>query len=298
MDFKTAMAAARAEAESRRKTGKPDEGKEKRRSRSGPDMGLESFDPAKYVSKEKAETASMWLVLAFSITVSLLMRFVFMPGLSSDDNILWLLPLMLVFVLPSLHRTVMPEGFKEHYTKGTWFKASFLHTFTWLAVTFLLVNPPLGDIGAPTVAESWVIVVDDGSGNLVYPANESSYNVILTTSTEGMDEGNTAWLLFAVRDNLDTSNVDISVQISDGINSSTLNSSSSDFSTVTDSEFNSTWISKLKSEDRKEDLGIAVNLGSLSVGEWDVKVTLSEQGKPWVNTSPTYSWKVIVKQAD
>jgi len=298
MDFKTAMAAARAEAESRRKTGKPDEGKEKRRSRSGPDMGLESFDPAKYVSKEKAETASMWLVLAFSITVSLLMRFVFMPGLSSDDNILWLLPLMLVFVLPSLHRTVMPEGFKEHYTKGTWFKASFLHTFTWLAVTFLLVNPPLGDIGAPTVAESWVIVVDDGSGNLVYPANESSYNVILTTSTEGMDEGNTAWLLFAVRDNLDTSNVDISVQISDGINSSTLNSSSSDFTTVTDSEFNSTWISKLKSEDRKEDLGIAVNLGSLSVGEWDVKVTLSEQGKPWVNTSPTYSWKVIVKQAD
>jgi len=298
MDFKTAMAAARAEAESRRKTGKPDEGKEKRRSRSGPDMGLESFDPAKYVSKEKAETASMWLVLAFSITVSLLMRFVFMPGLSSDDNILWLLPLMLVFVLPSLHRTVMPEGFKEHYTKGTWFKASFLHTFTWLAVTFLLVNPPLGDIGAPTVAESWVIVVDDGSGNLVYPANESSYNVILTTSTEGMDEGDTAWLLFAVRDNLDTSNVDISVQISDGINSSTLNSSSSDFTTVTDSEFNSTWISKLKSEDRKEDLGIAVNLGSLSVGEWDVKVTLSEQGKPWVNTSPTYSWKVIVKQAD
>ena len=298
MDFKTAMAAARAEAESRRKTGKPDEGKEKRRSRSGPDMGLESFDPAKYVSKEKAETASMWLVLAFSITVSLLMRFVFMPGLSSDDNILWLLPLMLVFVLPSLHRTVMPEGFKEHYTKGTWFKASFLHTFTWLAVTFLLVNPPLGDIGAPTVAESWVIVVDDGSGNLVYPANESSYNVILTTSTEGMDEGNTAWLLFAVRDNLDTSNVDISVQISDGINSSTLNSSSSDFSTVTDSEFNSTWMNKLKSEDRKEDLGFAVNLGSLSVGEWDVKVTLSEQGKPWVNTSPTYSWKVIVKQAD
>ena len=298
MDFKTAMAAARAEAESRRKAGKPDDGKDKRRSRSGPDMGLESFDPAKYVSKEKADTGSMWLVLSFSVSVSLLMRFVFMPGLSPDDNILWLLPLMLIFVLPSLHRTVMPEGFKEHYTKGTWFKASFLHTFSWLAVTFLLVNPPLGDIGAPEVAEGWIIVTDSGDGELIYPVNESSYNVIFTDGSDGMSDDSTAWLLFAVRDNLDTSNVAVNIKISDGFNETTLNSSSSDFAELTKGDFNSTWMNRLVSEDREMDLGIAVNLGNLSEGVWNVELTLSEQGKPWVNTSPKYTWEVIVKHAE
>lgn len=296
MDFKTAMAAARAEAESRRKAGKSGEGKEKRKSRSGPDMGLESFDPSKYVSKEKAETASMWLVLLFSTTVSLLMRFVFMPGLSPSDNILWLLPLMLIFVLPSLHRTVMPEGFKEHYTKGTWFKASFLHTFTWLAVTFLLVNPPLGDIGAPEVAEDWIIIVEDETGSLIYPSNESSYNVVLTDEEAGMHEDHEAWLLFGIRDNLDTSNVVVSVKISDGLNETVLNSSSLDYDKLVDEGLNSTWIDKLVSEDRKEDLGFAVNLGSLTSGTWNLEVILSEQGKPWVNTSPVYSWEIKVLQ--
>ena len=292
------MAAARAEAESRRKAGKSADGKEKRRSRAGPDMGLESFDPSKYVSKEKAETASMWLVLLFSATVAILMRFLFMPGLSPSDNILWLLPLMLIFVLPSLHRTVMPEGFKEHYTKGTWFKASFLHTFTWLAVTFLLVNPPLGDIGAPEVAEGWVIIVEDNNGDLIYPANESSYNVILTSGGDGMPEGQNAWLLFAIRDNLDTSNVDVSVKISDGFNDSVLNSTNTDFVKFVEDGLNPKWLDNLVSDDREKDLGVAVNLGSLASGTWNLEVTLSEQGKPWINTSPLYSWEIQVIQTD
>ena len=55
-----------------------------------------------------------------------------------------------------------PASFVELYTKGTWFKASFLHIFTWLAITMLLVNPPFGDIGAPEIANQWtVLVVDD-----------------------------------------------------------------------------------------------------------------------------------------
>ena len=69
MDFKSAMAAARAEAESRqrKKRRDKDEKSEKKRSRSGEDMGLESFDPVNYVAKERAETASMWLVLGLSL---------------------------------------------------------------------------------------------------------------------------------------------------------------------------------------------------------------------------------------
>ena len=53
VDINTAMAAAAAE---RRKKGK---GGEKKRSRSGADLGIESFDPVKHVAKERADAASM-----------------------------------------------------------------------------------------------------------------------------------------------------------------------------------------------------------------------------------------------
>ena len=55
----------------------------------------------------------------------------------------------------STHRSLLPEKFVEHYTRGTWFKASFLHVFTWLAFTFLLTNAPFADINAPQVDEGW-----------------------------------------------------------------------------------------------------------------------------------------------
>ena len=40
--------------------------KEKKVRRTGRNLGIEAFDPVKHVQKEKADTASMWLVLAFS----------------------------------------------------------------------------------------------------------------------------------------------------------------------------------------------------------------------------------------
>ena len=54
VDINTAMAAAAAE---RRNRGTGD--KERKKNRSGADMGIESFDPVKHVSKEKADTISM-----------------------------------------------------------------------------------------------------------------------------------------------------------------------------------------------------------------------------------------------
>jgi hypothetical protein len=60
VDLQTAMAAASAER--RQRSGAASE--ERKVRRSGASLGLEPFDPVKHVSKEKADTASMWLVIA------------------------------------------------------------------------------------------------------------------------------------------------------------------------------------------------------------------------------------------
>ncbi len=134
-----------------------DAGEERVKRSSGRDLGSEAFDPVKHVAKEKAETAAMWLVIALSVLVSLVMRYVLMPRTTVEkSDILYLAPLSAIFLIPQIHRMIMPASFNELYTKGTWFKAGFLHTFTFLAMAFLLVNPPLGDIVAPQFADTWV----------------------------------------------------------------------------------------------------------------------------------------------
>jgi len=290
MDFKSAMAAARAEAESRqrKKRRDKDEKSEKKRSRSGEDMGLESFDPVNYVAKERAETASMWLVLGFAISVSMLMRFGIMPSMSHGDSVLWLLPLLSVFLIPSIHRLIMPQTLVEHYTKGTWFKASFLHVFTWLAITLLLVNPPFGDIGSPEVAKQWTVVMIDENGNHSYPSDGPTMRVEEGNIKEleiSLDSFEEAWLIFAVRDNLDVNNVELNLTLN-GIN---LAPSTSAFENITEVGINSTWSEKIIDDDR-EDLGYAVKLDNLSEGFWEFRLTLSEQGIPWENTSEEYVW--------
>jgi len=291
------MAAARAEAESkqRKKHRDKQEKSEKKRSRSGEDMGLESFDPVNYVAKEKAETASMWLVLGFAISVALLMRFGIMPSLNHGDTILWLLPVLSVFMLPSIHRVVMPESFVEHYTKGTWFKASFLHIFTWLAVTLLLVNPPLGDIGSPEVANQWTVILIDEFGNHTYPedgptmlmedGNIRQLEINLNTSNSEK-----VWLIFAVRDNLDVNKIEMNITL----NGNELVPTREAFNEINEIGINSTWEEKIIDLNRIKDVGYAVELENLSEGFWDVRLTLSEQGEPWVNISEEYVWTIRV----
>ena len=65
-------------------------------------MGIESFDPVKHVSKEKADTVSMWLVLIFATTMALVMRYVAMPGSKGNADLLWFVPMMAIFLLPSI----------------------------------------------------------------------------------------------------------------------------------------------------------------------------------------------------
>ena len=110
VDLQTAMAAAATERKKR--DGAASE--ERKVRRSGPSLGIESFDPVKHVSKEKADTASMWLVIAFSIVVSLMMRYVLMPNTSPEkSDILYLMPLSAIILIPQIHRMVMPQRFKN-----------------------------------------------------------------------------------------------------------------------------------------------------------------------------------------
>ena len=62
VDLKTAMAAAQAERMKRDGA----KNAEKKKRRSGADLGIEPFDPVKYHGKERADTASMWLVIAYA----------------------------------------------------------------------------------------------------------------------------------------------------------------------------------------------------------------------------------------
>ena len=209
VDLNTAMAAAAGERQKRL----ADEGKERKKRRSGSDLGIEPFDPVKHVSKEKAETVSMWLVIAFSVVISLLMRYVLMPRTTVEkSDILYLAPLSAILVIPHLHRMVLPESLNEIYTKGTWFKAGFLHTFTFLAMALLLVNPPMGDIVAPQLADKWVLVQDE-NGELNF-SNTKGANSALTWEVEsGSRLTGDIWLLFGLADNVNVEGANVTVEL-------------------------------------------------------------------------------------
>ena len=288
VDLKTAMAAAQAER--RKRDGAKNEEKKKRRS--GADLGIEPFDPAKYAKKEKADTASMWLVIFYAFLVTMLMRYVLMPSTTLDKtDVLYLLPLTMMILIPQLHRMVMPERFKEHYTKGTWFKAFFLYTFTFLSLSFLIVNPPFGDIVAPQLAQDWGIVIDQ-DGNFTY-ANEVKGGVEWTLE-EGEYLPGGAWLLFGLADNVDETGAEVTV-VHSFLNDDTTIESNETFWTNHGAEVG-TW----KTLDNKSapillphadlDQPFAIFLGDgLTIGKHTIHVEIVEQGNPWENVR-TYSW--------
>ena len=123
---------------------------------------LEPFDPSTHAEKEKADAVSMWIVIFFGLSVALLMRFYLMPGMNGTKQILWLLPLLMISLIRPIHQAFVPSRFFELYTTGNWVRSSFLYIFTWLALSFALVNPPLGDIAAPHLAGAIDIATTEG----------------------------------------------------------------------------------------------------------------------------------------
>ena len=296
VDLNTAMAAASVDRQKKM----ADEGKERMKRRSGRDLGIEAFDPVKHVAKEKAETASMWLVIGFSVVVSLLMRYVLMPRTTVEKaDILYLAPLAAIFLIPQVHRMILPASFNELYTKGTWFKASFLHTFTFLAMAFLLVNPPLGDIVAPQLADKWVLVQHEDDEFNFSKGVGSSGTLIWEVEQDSLLSGD-IWLLFGLADNVNVEGATIVVELSNNAGDVQLESDtefwSDNMEIITNQTGNISNVARSSILMPHGDLDqeFAIQLGTnLAVGEHLITVTISEQGDPWEN-SRIYDWTLRV----
>ena len=295
VDLSTAMTAAQGERRQRT----PGDGKEKKVRRTGRNLGIEPFDPVKHVQKEKADMASMWLVLGFALSVTLLMRYVLM-GVTDPENskILYILPLTCIFLIPTLHRTIMPERFVEHYGGGTWFKAAFLHTFTFLALSFLLVNPPFGDIAAPELAKSWTVVTDDGEA-IEYPFDVSTKGTTLTWHTNGSTtlQGD-AWLLFGLMDNKnsDGASVEVTREYQANVTARDVNESYwyDNAEAIKNGTSSSNKSSPNLTPHGDQDQPFAIFLGTdLGEGTHTITVVITEEGDPWENVQ-TYVWKLEI----
>jgi len=293
VDLKTAMAAAQAERMKRDGA----KGAEKKKRRSGADLGIEPFDPVKYHGKERADTASMWLVIVYAFIITMMMRFVLMPSTTLDKtDVLYILPLTMLILIPQLHRMVMPERFKEHYTKGTWFKAFFLYTFTFLSLSFLMVNPPFGDIVAPQLADEWGVVIEH-DGNYTF-ADKVSGVENQWTLEEGRYVQGGAWVVFGLADNVDDTGANVTVlhryqntEVPIDSNASFWDEHGTDIRTWRTADNKSAPI-LLPHADL--DMPFAIYLGEgLAIGEHTIVVDILEQGDPWENTR-TYTWTFTV----
>ena len=266
VDLSTAMAAAAAS--DRRRGGRDGEKK-----RPGGKVGTEPFDPADHVIKEKADAASMWLVIAYAILIATLMRYLIMPALSEPASVLWSLPLLLIFTIPPLHRILLSK-FADRYTFGNWFRAAFLYTFTWLAVCFILVNPPLADISPPELAEQVKLVdLDDPEWN---------QKVGDFSSSDNLDNRNLA-LAFAVRDNIDAEGVDVRVEITwTGSGQEVWNRTGVASSMANQWSNYSANVSSVTA--KSSDVPILLHLEGVnfeSGNSYTIKIELSQEGDPW-----------------
>jgi len=296
VDLQTAMAAAAAERKQRSGAAS----QERKVRRSGSNLGIEPFDPIKHVKKEKADTASMWLVFGFTISVSLAMRYILMPNTSQDkSDILYLMPLSAVILIPQVHRMVMPKSFQEFYTKGTWFKAGFLHTFAFLALAFLLVNPPFGDIVAPKLASEWAIATDDGETLLFNEDSSGDKEIVWMVDKDGNLAGE-VWLLFGLADNVNSDGAKVVVEITHQTNSNIIDSNATFW------EENGDRIASANTTDNSsapdliphvKDQAFAILLGNdLETGVHQISVAITEEGDPWVNTR-SYDWTLVVVES-
>ena len=243
---------------------------------------IEPFEPEEAFEKEKADAFSMWLVIVFGLTMGLIMRYVVMPTLSEPEAILWVLPLSLVVILPTMHKLLIPNKWSDRYDGGNWFRASFLYIFSWLAISFLLVNPPLADIAPPTLADG--IDVQDTDSIEYVGWIDGTYTIALNQGTVDVVLG------MAVRDNVDAENATVQVSFwkYGALVGELANGTASDLTEAraTFDSVNNSWVSVDELGNpvvikHSEDIGLAWDLGSLTPGQYEIKVRLSEVGDPW-----------------
>ena len=281
-DVDSAMRAS-ADGSKRRKKSEEDKDKEKQ------SRVLEPFDPAAAAKKETAEAYSMWIVIIYGLSVCMFMRYVFMPTLTEPTRALWLLPMLLIVTIPSLHKIMIPTEYYEIFTMGNWFRAGFLYFFSFIALSFMLANPPLGDIAAPAIANGLDIETNDA----VVDARWSKGTYYLETNEDTID----IVLGMAVRDNVNaetaimTASVwyrgEMIANLSDGAVGE-LDEAQTRFDEVggnwTRGDQKNTLTGDVlgpKVASRSEDIGMAWDISGMELGDYEIRINLSEVGDPW-----------------
>jgi hypothetical protein len=283
VDVDSAMRASAYGGGKRRKKSNEDKEKEKQ------SRVLEPFDPAAAAKKETAEAYSMWIVIIYGLSVCMFMRYVFMPTLTEPTRALWLLPMLLIVSIPSLHKIMIPTEYYELFTMGNWFRASFLYFFSFIALSFILVNPPLGDIAAPAIAGG----IDIETNDAVVDARWSKGTYYLETNQDTID----IVLGMAVRDNVNAETAIMSASVwyrgemianlSDGVVSE-LDEAQTRFDEVGDNWTRGHQKNTLtgdvlgpKVASRTEDIGLAWDISGMELGDYEIRINLSEVGDPW-----------------
>ena len=286
VDVDSAMRASAYGGGKRRK--KSDEDKQKEKD----DRVMEPFDPAATAKKETAEAYSMWIVIIFGLSVCLFMRYVFMDTLTGPTRVLWLLPMLLISVIPSIHKILIPSEYYELFTMGNWFRASFLYFFSFLALSFILANPPLADIAAPTLSggldiETNEAVVDTrwSGGTYYIETNQDTIDVVLGMGVRDNVDAETAmmaasiWYRGEMIANLShgaVGELDEAQQRFDEVDGNWTRGNSKGL--LTKDELGP------KIASRADDIGLAWEISDMQLGDYEVRISLSEEGDPWENT--------------
>ena len=241
---------------------------------------IEDFDPAAHAVKEIADAYSMWLVIIYGASVALGIRYLLMPEMDEPSAILYLLPLLLCATIIPMHKIIIPRKYSELYTNGNWFRAIFLFVFTWLAFSFIVSNPPLADIAPPTLAGG--IDIEQTEGIETTSWKNGIYTINLNQDTVDVVMG------MAVRDNVNAKDVNIiatiyyRVEMIEELANGTASSHTEEME-MFDSINN--WTRDDKVGPHESDIGLAWDLGTLDPGEYTIEITMTEQGKPWINTT-------------
>ena len=283
VDVDSAMRASAYGGGKRRKKSEGDKQKEKE------GRVLEPFDPAAAAKKETAEAYSMWIVVLYGLGVCMFMRYFFMPTLTEPTRVLWLLPMLLMVTIPSLHKVMVPVEYYELFTMGNWFRACFLYFFSFIALSFILVNPPLGDIAAPTISGGLDIETNDA----VVDARWSKGTYYIETNQDTID----IVLGMGVRDNVnaETAMMTASVWFRGEMIANLSDGAVGELSEaqVRFDEVGSNWtrgdkknsltndVLGPKVASRTEDVGLAWDISGMELGDYEVRINLSEVGDPW-----------------
>tara|TARA_B100000287_G_scaffold129560_1_gene121578 strand:+ start:406 stop:1263 length:858 start_codon:yes stop_codon:yes gene_type:complete len=254
---------------------------------------LEPFDPAAAFEKEKADAWSMWLVISLAAAFALFQRYVILPSMDGPARSIWLLPLSIVFFLPSIHRLLIPSRFSELYTGGNWFRAGMLFLFTWLAASVAMINPPMGDIASPEVPEGLGIAANDD----VSAVDVADDGLILSV----VDDTPEIILGFSVRDNWKLDDVHLNATIQ-RFNDEEVVLADWDLggfeasAAATKYDLVSNWTAPGEPSSKADDLGLAFELEGLEAGIHTISIRLTEDGDPWKNTwSKVYTLNVQIQ---